>query len=134
MSPRPFPSLQNYTPCSISSRVNISRFVQGLKKFLRLGHSMLKLGKVQANLGQLLTLNSSLLTAVGIQMGPASSGSKHLLSFLKFTTANALFTILLIVHHHLPCSSLTASIGFSCFGQYVYIMHSLRDLWFSRFY
>ena len=60
-----------------------------------MGHSRLRLGKVQANLDQLVTLNSSLLTAVGIQDGPATSESKHLLSFLKFSTVHALFTVLL---------------------------------------
>ena len=99
-----------------------------------MGHSRLKPGKVQANLDQLVTLNSSLLTAFGIQDGPAASESKHLLSFLKFSAAHTRFNILVIVHHHLPCSFLPASIGLSCFWQYVYIIQSLRDLWVSRFY
>lgn len=99
-----------------------------------MAHSRLKLEKVQANLDPLVTLNSSLLTAVGIQDGPAASESKHLLSFLKFSIAHALFTVLLIVHHHLPCSFLPASIGLSCSWQYVYIIQTLRDLWVSRFY
>ena len=115
-------------------RVNTCWFAPGLKRFLRDGPFKAKAGNSPGKLGPARHPEFILLTAVGIQDGHPSSERKHLLSFLKFSTAHALFTILLIVHHHLPCSFLPASIGLSCFWQYVYIIYSLRALWVSRFY